>query len=73
MFLHQENKEPDKRNVIQSMREEILDQMDNCNVSLIKERMNINIRQYYHQFGNDKKRDIMTRAIRRYKVQLSIN
>jgi hypothetical protein len=74
MYLHEAMKEPDRQEFINAMEKEVLDQMNNGNFSLIK-RVEVpkdkTILRAVWQMK--RKRDIKTRAIKKWKARLNID
>jgi hypothetical protein len=74
MYMHEAMKEPDRQEFIKAMQKEVLDQMNNGNFSLIK-RVDVpedkTILRAVWQMK--RKRDIKTRAVKKWKARLNID
>ena len=74
MYLHEVMKEPDKKEFIKDKRKEIKDQMDNGNFSIIhKSKLPKGATVLPTVWQMKRKRDIMTRAIKKWKARLNID
>jgi hypothetical protein len=74
MYMHEAMREPDRQEFIKAMQKEVLDQMNNGNFSLIK-RVDVpedkTILRAVWQMK--RKRDIKTRAVKKWKARLNID
>ena len=74
MYLHQAMKEKDKDQFIMAMRKEIKDQSDNGNFSIIhRSQLPEGKRVLKTVWQMRRKRDIKTRAIKKYKARLNVD
>ena len=74
MYLHEDMQQEDKTDFLKSMMEEVMDQTDNGNVSIIKRNQvpkGSTILPCVWQMKN--KRHIMKRKIKRWKVRLNVD
>ena len=74
MYLHQAMKEPDKNNFIKAMKKEMEDQMKNGNFTkILRSKVPKGKTILPSVWQMKRKRDIMTRAIIKYKARLNID
>ena len=74
MYLHQAMREADKEQFIEAMRKEVRDQSENGNFSVVrKDSIPQDKRVLKAVWQMRRKRDIKTRAIKKYKARLNID
>ena len=74
LYLHQAMKEPDKHNFIKAMEKEMEDQMKNGNFTkILRSKVSKGKTILPSVWQMKRKRDIMTRAITKYKARLNID
>ena len=74
LYLHQAMKEPDKHNFIKAMEKEMEDQMKNGNFTKnLRSKVSKGKTILPSVWQMKRKRDIMTRAITKYKARLNID